>query len=523
MPAEAKVGALVLFTLLLAAGLAIFLSGRAATWGAYRITVQFEDVLGLEPGRPVKLAGVEIGKVGDVKLQSHKSFPRLPVAVVLRINPGTILYKSDRFLISQGSLMGDQYVMVQRVPKEKKREKVAADETVAGSGGLSTEILLSDAKALVAEARAAVASSRLVLDDAQMWADLKGTMSNLNQATARAIQVTDEALRFTTSLARTGEQSEEKVARLLDHVVAAAADVQSAAERVDKMIALSPLPAQLAASGENIRQATSDIAAIAADTRTMVDDSQMQEQIAQSVKNLREASGNLRQLTGDAAAIIGDEQLAADVRVTLANVREASESLKHLTTHTEDLITDPKTSEDLRASLENLRAATDAGRQAAERADSVFDHVDQSMEAMRNTQSMIREIETRTGIQLRAAKSDGLRADAHLDLRLSPRSADYWRVGIRDLGDDERLDLQWFHQLGDDRFRAGLFGSHLGLGYDHGLGHRSLEVELYKPDDPHLDLRGRWSLQNQYDLLLGVEAVFDDNDPFVGLGWQGEF
>lgn len=524
MPAEAKVGLLVIFVGLLVAGIAIYLAGYMGRIATYQITAQFTDAQGLGRENKVQLAGVRIGTVIDVGLREHKDFPGKHVSVTMAIRRDTPLYETDSFNIKQHGLLGDEYVAVSRRARKKRGKLLKPNTTVDGGKATSTELIIEEVQAIVEDARTTVALATGRLDDEKMWADIAATLANLNEATAGATKVVDEALRFTQALSRTGEQSEVRVARLLDHLVAASANVEKAAGRVDKLIALSPLPAQLAAAGENIRKATSDMAVLAAEARELVADSEMQDQIATSVKNLRDASENVQQLTADAAKLIGDEQLAADVRATLENVREASESLRTVTEHTENLITDPKTTEDVRASLENLRAATESGRDAAKRADSVLDGIDSAMDSIRTTQSMIRDIETRAGFQARAAKSDGLRADAYLDIRLSPHLDDYWRLGIYDVGDDERIDLQWARKLEDDWFRAGLFAGKLGIGYDYGLGRtRSLEGELYDPDDPHLNLRGRWRLQDAYDLLLGVEDVGGDNDPFIGTRWQGEF
>ncbi len=524
MPAEAKVGLLVVFVVLLVAGIAIYLAGYMGRIATYEITAQFSDAQGLSRESKVQLAGVRIGTVVDVGLREDKNFPGKSVSVRMAIQRDTPLYETDTFNIKQHGLLGDEYVAVTRGPTGKGVKLLRPKSTVEGGKATSTESIMEEVQAIVEEARASIALATGRLDDEKMWADMAATLANLNQATAGATKVVEEALRFTQSLSRTGEQSQVRVAGLLDHLVAASADVEKAADRVDKMIALSPLPAQLAAAGENLRKATSDMAIVAAQARQMAEDPAMQSQIATSVKNLHEASENVRKLTADAAELIGDEQLATDVRATLENVRKASESLRTATEHTENLVTDPKTTEDLRTSLENLRAATESGRDAAKRADTVLDGIDTAMASIRSTQSMIRDIETRAGGQARAAKSGGLRTDAYVDIRLSPRMDDYWRLGLYDVGDNERVSLQWAHKRGDDWLRAGLFGGKLGIGYDYSLGRtHSLEGELYDPDDLHLDLRGSWRLRQAYDLLLGVEDVGGNNDPFIGTRWQGEF
>ncbi|HXH23741.1 MAG TPA: MlaD family protein [Vicinamibacterales bacterium] len=65
--AELKIGLLSLFAIMMAAALILLLSGEGGFfWQRYPIKAVFNNIAGLKPGAPVRLAGVEVGSVTGV-------------------------------------------------------------------------------------------------------------------------------------------------------------------------------------------------------------------------------------------------------------------------------------------------------------------------------------------------------------------------------------------------------------------------------------------------------------------------
>lgn len=524
MSDEAKVGLLVIVFGALAIGTGLYLTDALARRGSLPVRIQFADVQGLQPGAQVRLGGVTIGRVTEVKLEPHPRYPNKPAAVKVLIDRDVPLYESDIFEIKQGAVVGDKYLGVVRPARVKPRNRLAAGAVVEGAGATSTEVIMDETRLLIASARSTVSSIQSLAQDEDLIRNLRGILANLNEATARAVLISQHAVQLAASLDRSGKLGEARVRELMDHLVSAADSAATAAKRVDRMLEVSPLPAQLALAGENIRQATEDVAALVAQTRQTVEQEGITDQLAQAVANLNEASANVKTMTENVAALTGDQDLTADLRQTLSNVRAASESLRNSARVAEELLSDQQTQEDLRATVSNLRQATESGSATLQRADGILSDVERTMAAVRRTQTMISDIEARPLLQMRGSTGGGLRADALLDLRLSPTARDTWRVGMRDLGDSERLDLLWSHPLGRDVFRAGIINSQLGVAYDRRLGNDvALEAELYDPDDLRLDVGMRWGLWKGYYLLLGVERVAAGTDPYIGVRYLHPF
>ncbi len=525
MSAEAKVGLLVIVVALLAVGVVVYLKDYLAERGADEITVMFADVHGLRNGDDVRLGGHKIGDVKEVSINPDSNFPGKPVAVTCTISDqDAVLYRGDTFMIMQGALVGDKHLAILPGEREPPREKLEDGDKVAGGGASTAEVVMDEAQQLIVSARAAVDSVNVVLADVQMQQDFKATVGNLRVATEHAIVIADRAVAVVETFARAGSANEARLAAIMQNLIEASEDIAGTTQRVEDLVALTPLPTQVAAAGDNILRATEDLAAIAENARERIESSTMDQDVEATLANLRETSENLRELSADAAELAGDEQLTADIRAVTANVREASESLKAAAAHAEDLITDEQMSEDLRATVAGLRETAETSRATMDRADRVMTDIEGTMETVRRTQEIVTDIDTRARVQLLQAQDGGFSADAALDLRPEPDGRGYWRIGLRDVGDADGLDLQYAQQHGSDVLRAGLFGGDLGLGYDWtsspGFG---VESELYSPDDLRLDLRLRWSLQREYNLLLGLDRALDDNDPFLGVRYETDF
>ncbi len=102
---EAKVGAFVLGGLLCIAT-AIFLLGDYTFERRYTIYATFTDVANLSKDGPVKLAGVEVGKVKGLILEDHHA------KVVMGIRSGVEIYNDAEFEIGSTGIIGSKYLAI---------------------------------------------------------------------------------------------------------------------------------------------------------------------------------------------------------------------------------------------------------------------------------------------------------------------------------------------------------------------------------------------------------------------------
>jgi len=105
--AELKIGIIAVVAMVLAAMLIVAVGGAAGFfWQQYELKTKFPDVKGLKSGAVVRVAGVEVGKVGSVALSGAE------VEVVLQVKKGNEqrITSDSRASIGSLSLLGEPVI-----------------------------------------------------------------------------------------------------------------------------------------------------------------------------------------------------------------------------------------------------------------------------------------------------------------------------------------------------------------------------------------------------------------------------
>ncbi len=107
MSTETKVG-LFTFIGIVIFGVCLFVLGSFSITKGYDIIVHFQDVSGLPAKSNVRLNGVEVGKVKELKLDGGE------ILAILKINEGVVIYKNSKFAIATTSLIGTNYLQIEQ-------------------------------------------------------------------------------------------------------------------------------------------------------------------------------------------------------------------------------------------------------------------------------------------------------------------------------------------------------------------------------------------------------------------------
>ena len=111
MSSESKVGLFAIIGLILL-GMSLYLLGNFSITNEYQINVEFSDVSGLPDKSIVRLSGVEVGKVRDIKILNGK------VIAVLGIMDKVVVYRDAEFSIGSSSVIGSKYLRINQGTKE---------------------------------------------------------------------------------------------------------------------------------------------------------------------------------------------------------------------------------------------------------------------------------------------------------------------------------------------------------------------------------------------------------------------
>jgi phospholipid/cholesterol/gamma-HCH transport system substrate-binding protein len=101
---EAKIGIAVFFAVIILVGGVIFLKGMDFRSKEYRLTLFYSNVNGLTEGSPITIAGLNIGKVQDMRLAGNV------IAVGIAVDNKVNISKDSKAFIKSASIMGGKQI-----------------------------------------------------------------------------------------------------------------------------------------------------------------------------------------------------------------------------------------------------------------------------------------------------------------------------------------------------------------------------------------------------------------------------
>ncbi len=322
---ELKIGVLTIVAIVIAA-LAIFLvtGGRGFFWQQYHLKARFDNVAGLKPGSPVRLAGVEVGSVDSVMLNgsqvdvlmsvNNRYRPDITSSSVATLGSVSLLGESavDVTPSRQGTPISDWgYVQSGPAPTQ------ISDVTTQASTGLGQ---LND---LLKGVRAGQGTLGKLVTDDQLYRNLnafvaaahdvtsqlaagKGTLGELlkNPRTGRALRASLENLQAVTARLNAGEGS---IGRLLK----------------DDTFAQT-----LTATTGNLRSLTGDLKAGKGTAGKLFTDAALYNRLDSLSTRLDTLIANLNAGEGTAGQLLKDRRLYENIDQTVTEVRNLVQDIR---------------------------------------------------------------------------------------------------------------------------------------------------------------------------------------------------
>ena len=202
---EMKVGAFIVSGLALLVFL-LFAIGDLATYfqPGYTVRVLFDSANGLGRGSPVQYAGVEVGKVEDLRIvyPGEGLAPQVELSVRL---PKTIqLRADDQAAISTFGLLGEKYLEL--TPGPGAGAVLGAGDRLKGQPPVSTELIIQRSNEVLTEFKRTLEGLNSIVADTEARIYLKETLQEARDAT-RHWRVLGERLNLAMSHVEDGQGS----------------------------------------------------------------------------------------------------------------------------------------------------------------------------------------------------------------------------------------------------------------------------------------------------------------------------
>ncbi len=343
MGMQAKVGALVLFSLALLVGFVLILGDFSFSDG-FEFNVEFENAGGLKPGADVAIAGLNVGNVQSLEFFENKTpgknnMNAVAVRATLSIEPdyADAVRDNSEFYITTRGILGEPYIEI--VTETYNGKALKAGSTMRGvdpprmdmvisramrllkaltdlleDPEIATKDLLSNAALLMRTLQEVVSENRPQIDSIFSGAD--GSLKEANKLLGSLNLVVEDGkpikdmfddlkgstrdLRVTARSARklTG-QLDGRVEPILDDLESTLKDAKSLSSSANRIVSSNEQKIQ--DSIDNLHKSSEDVAALTSDARAML-------------KDVREGEGTVGQL-------LNDREIYDDLKETMRQIK----------------------------------------------------------------------------------------------------------------------------------------------------------------------------------------------------------
>ncbi|MDR2613221.1 MAG: MlaD family protein [Deltaproteobacteria bacterium] len=268
---EIKVGLFVLAALLVTGWMAVRLGGfKGYDTGYYQLEAVFDQVSGLKSGVTVEVAGISVGRVGEISLRDDRAH------VTMYILNGVTLPSDTRALIKAQGILGDKYVELQ--PGTAGEGPLRSGETISNTAsGEDLTALLQKLSSVADDLK--ILTSSLTSDGGGQ--ELREIMDNVREMTANMNQlVKDNGPGLTEALA-----SLDRVSKNLESITERVATGQGT---LGQLIYDDSVANELRGSLASIRDVTQKISSGQGTLGRLVNDSGTADRIDQALDSVNE-------------------------------------------------------------------------------------------------------------------------------------------------------------------------------------------------------------------------------------------
>lgn len=236
----------------------------------------------------------------------------------------------------------------------------------------------------------------------------------------------------------------------------------------------------------NMRNITANIDTLTATLANMAEVNQGD--VRQMAQNLNHMTGSLMRAADSLEVLVstfnGNGETGANLREAIANLSATSKRIDNMAASLEGVVTDPQVAEDLKATLHNVRSVS-------QRADKMMGTVSE-IEASPSVETMY------------SGKENNWQTNMGVDIR--PTEDSLLRLGLNDIGENNRVNVQGGMYSGSFGARAGVIDSKAGVGVD--IGNKlQLSLDGYDPNDFKLKSRLQYEIAKDTYVFTQVNDI----------------
>lgn len=321
---EVKVGMLILVGVALLAAL-ILVMGGISFQKRFVLFVDFENPGGIQPGAPVKMAGVRVGTIDALEfrasppdpLTGRRTLVRAKISVEERFHRE--IHRNAEFYVTTQGVLGEQFLAID---PGTGSDQIEAGTIAVGMGPPRIDLFVARAYTLLDEAVAGVANNRDQIR--AIVHNLAGTLQHTNELLARSGTRVDRILDDVDALVRDSDALVNAArARYVDgaEVRRIMARAESVLATIDREVPpLSRDARALMANANRIANGVGD--AQLADVQATLRDVRSIARRADTIAgDAQRVSAHIRQGRGTVGALLMDEEVYDDLQELVRDLK----------------------------------------------------------------------------------------------------------------------------------------------------------------------------------------------------------
>jgi phospholipid/cholesterol/gamma-HCH transport system substrate-binding protein len=343
--AELKVGLITLFALVMIALTIFLISGEGGFfWQQYPVKTVFSDIVGLKEGAPVRVAGVEVGKVEGLEFTGDR------VEVTMSVRRDMQERVTDTSVASLGSvsLLGEAAVDITAsssgtpvpewgyVPSGRSAGSLTDVASRASSG-------IEEATALLQDIRAGRGTIGQLFTNDSVYQDLNGLLA----AAERVAQNINEGEGTLGRLA-TNPAAARSLEASMENLAAMTARIRAGEGSLGRLLADDTLARSLTSTTTNLDAITGRMDRGEGTLGQLATNRELFDRLNSVTGRLDGVVTNLQQGQGTAGQLLQDKQLYENMNSTVVELRSTVMEVRNLVTAIQ---ADPKKYLNIRVSL----------------------------------------------------------------------------------------------------------------------------------------------------------------------------
>jgi phospholipid/cholesterol/gamma-HCH transport system substrate-binding protein len=311
---ETKVGIFVVLGILVLTYFTVRVGRIAVREEGYRAYSYVESAAGLDKNSPVRIAGVEVGKVETIKLEGLKAKITMLLPFNLKLPLGSKVY------VKSAGLLGEKYVEI----------APGTDTEFIKAGGLIEE---------------------------------GGPSADVDRVLTQLSSIGGDIQRVTRSLGNVlgGEEGEKSIKELVTGAKETVVNLQHITQTIDrgegtlgKLVKDDKLYAEVKDTMTNLRQVTEGIEKGEGTLGKLVKDEALYNDAKATMANLKKVSDQIESGEGTLGKLVKDEALYNDTKATMASLKKVSEQIESGEGSLGKLVKDESLYNETKATMANL-------------------------------------------------------------------------------------------------------------------------------------------------------------------------